>query len=166
MYTFFWCTGIVTAILSLLVAFWGPGTSMIHNIIALSCACSIPIGLRPIMGLFAIPNTLYLKHDKLCLQNGEYIDIQDIKTLWIKKIGFGANELKYYEIELTESKALSRKNKRKSILTVERYNILYIFRYNTSLINILIDLGLKPKQIENSKIKLKHLLGIRDRFIK
>ena len=58
------------------------------SIILISIAISLPIGFRPVIALFAIPDTLYLYDRNLCLSNGEIIDIQNVDCVTINLIGF------------------------------------------------------------------------------
>jgi hypothetical protein len=164
MYTFIWAS-LASAIFFLVISlFVKSQDSIILNILILSCIISITIGARPLLSLFAIPDTIYLKDGKLLLSDGDFIDINDIKTVWIKRIGAGSREFKYYEIEMTKLPTIFYLKNRKSIVAVERYNIKYIFREYNGLVKTLEGLGLDSSKIVNSEVKIKHLLGFRDKF--
>jgi hypothetical protein len=164
MYTFLWAF-LASSILFVAIGFFLKShDSTIKDILILSCIISGIIGARPLLSLFAIPDTLYLKDGKLWLSDGDSIDINDIKIVWIKSIGAGSRKFKYYEIEMTKLPTIFYLKNRKSIVAVERYNIKYIFKEYDGLIKTLVGLGLDSSKIVNSEVKIKHLLGFRDKF--
>lgn len=160
MYTFIWAF-LAASIFFIVIGFFVKSEdSICINILMVSCIMSLIIGARPIISLFIIPDTLYFMNGKIWL-DGHSIDI---KSVWIKKIGVGSREFKYYEIEMTKLPASFYLKNRKSIVAVERYNIKCIFREYDGLIKTLERLGLNPNKIVNSEVRIKHLLGFRDKF--
>lgn len=164
MYTFLWAFLASSIFFTVMSFFVKSQDSIFLNIFILSLIISVIIGARPLLSLFTKPDTLYLKDGKLCLSDGDFIEINDIKTVWIKRIGAGSREFKYYEIEMTKLPTIFYLKNRKSIIAVERYNIKYIFKEYDGLIITLVGLGLDPSKIVNSEVKIKHLLGFRDKF--
>ncbi len=164
MYTFLWAF-LASSILFIAIGFYIKSyDSIIKDTLILSCIVSGIIGARPLLSLLAIPDTLYLKDGKLWFSDGDSIDINDVKTVLIKRIGAGSRAFKYYEIEMTKLPTIFYLKNRKSIVVVERYNIKYLFREYDGLIKTLEGLGLDTNKRVKSEVKLKHLLGIRDRF--
>ena len=164
MYTFLWAF-LASSILFIAIGFYIKShDSIIKDILILSFIITGIIGARPLLSLLTIPDTLYLKGGKLWFSDVDFIDVNDIKTVWIKRIGAGSRAFKYYEIEMTKLPTIFFLKNRKSIVVVERYNIKYIFREYNGLIKTLEGLGLDTNKIVKSEVKLKHLFGIRDRF--
>lgn len=125
---------------------------------------SIFIGLRPILGLFVVPDTLYRKGEKLLLRNSEEIEIKNIKKVYVHRIGFGSNATLYYQINLKESPELIVHRKRKFLVAVEPYRIQNLFQERTDLLNHFYELGLAEGKVQWQKKELKQILGFGQKF--
>ncbi len=125
------------------------------------------IGLRPILSLFAIPDTLYINDNRqIVTKELEVITNDNIQTLEINQIGAGSGHLVYYEMTFKKEPTILKNKKRKSLILIEPYNIKYIFQTRTDLIDKLIKSGLDERKIKMKPIKTKHFWGIRDKFKK
>jgi hypothetical protein len=144
--------------------FVAPQHNVGKSIILLSLAISLPIGLRPVLGLFRIPDTLYLDDKNLCREDGEIIDIPNIACLTVNIIGLGAGELQYYELELKTPLPNTRGKKRQSIVLVERYDLRNLLQSKSDILTIFKSAGLDQNLIRQKQVKWYHALGIRDRF--
>ena len=148
-----------------------PGESIVKPLLAIN-GLFVPIitffiGLRPVLSLFTIPDTLFLNESgQLTRSNGEVIRTDNIKSIDINQLGLGQGHLIYYELIFFEKPVNWNNRKRSSLILTERYNIKYIFQTRTDFIDKLIDLGLSEKTIRWKQGKTKHLFGIRDRFQK
>jgi len=140
--------------------------NMLSEILAISILITLIIGSRPILGLFTIPDTLYLVNNKIELETGELIEPKVIKAVWVKSTGTGPREVSYYEIELTELKTAVLIKNRKTLIAVEPYDIKYPLRKNRNFIKILKGLGLEEDKIFYSKQSWNSILGFRDKFKK
>jgi len=170
-YTLTWTLIVTTLFVIVLQTIIHPGESMIKPWLAIN-GLFVPIitffiGLRPVLSLFTLPDTLFLNEGgQLTIRNGDIIKTDNIKSLEINQVGFGQGHLVYYELTFFEKPISWNNRKRSSLILTERYNIKYIFQTRTDFIDKLIDLGLSEKAIQWKQGKTKHLFGIRDRFQK
>ena len=124
-------------------------------------------GLRPILGLRILPDTLYVDHAKnLTFKNGENIDIDSIEEIIIHEIGVSASHMQYYEMLLNKTPNTISTRKRKSLVLIEPYNIKHFFSTRSDFLNHLKSLGLSESKITQGEGNLKTTLGFRNRFKK
>lgn len=124
-------------------------------------------GLRPILGLRIIPDTLYIDHAKnLTFKNGEIIKVDNIQELTVHEIGVNESHMQYYEILLNKTPNNISTRKRKSLVLVEPYNIKNFFSTRSDFLNHLKKLGLSESKIIQGEGSLKTILGFRNRFKK
>ena len=124
------------------------------------------LGLRPILGLRIIPDTLFINKNKLTLENEEVILIENIISIEVHQIGAAQSHLLYYEIILKEIPKSIKIRKRKSLVIVEPYNIKYLFDTRVDFLQHLIDLGFPEEKINWKEVKTKHIFGFREKFKK
>ena len=124
------------------------------------------IGLRPILGLRIIPDTLFIKKNKITLENGEIILIENITSIEVHQIGAVQSHLLYYEMILKEIPKSIKIRKRKSLVIVEPYNIKYLFDTRVDFLQHIIDLGFPEEKINWKEVKTKHIFGFREKFKK
>ena len=170
-YTFFWSFVFLTIFLltfellaeskrpshELLIAFYGFALPII----------TLFIGLRPILSLFTLPDTLFVNDTGLLITSeSEIITVENISTLEINQVGAGSGYLIYYEMTFIKLPTILKNKKRKSLILIEPYNIKYIFQSRTDFIDKLIEIGLEENKIKNKPYKTKNFFGIRDNFKK
>ena len=170
-YTFFWSLVFLTIFLltfellaeskrpshELLIAFYGFALPII----------TLFIGLRPILSLFTLPDTLFVNDTGLLMTSeSEIITVENISTLEINQVGAGSGYLIYYEMTFIKLPTILKNKKRKSLILIEPYNIKYIFQLRTDFIDRLIELGLEENKIKIKPYKTKNFFGIRDKFKK
>ena len=170
-YTMFWAILITTTFVICLQPIIHPGKSMLAPILAINGLfipiITIFIGLRPVVGLFVIPDTLYIDNRKrIYLNNREEIKIENIAKIDVKQIGAAQSHLIYYELTLNDLPKRLQKRKRKSLIIIEPYNIKHIFQTRLDFLSLMADYGLSEEKIEWNEMKMKHILGIRDKFKK
>ncbi|NVK03793.1 MAG: hypothetical protein HWD92_03175 [Flavobacteriia bacterium] len=167
-YTIIWTT-IIVSIFAIIIQI------IIHNdfkfiplLIVLNLsfvpASAIFVGLRPILGLRIVPDTLYIVNNNLILKNGEEIDLDNVKSVDVHEIGAAQSHFVYYEITLKKSPKLLDHRKRKSLVVVEPYSIRDFFRIRLDFLGHLTELGMSEGKIKWNKMKTKHILGFRDKF--
>lgn len=170
-YTCIWAIIIVTLFVLILQALIHPGESLTMPLLAIN-GFFVPIitffvGLRPVLGLFAIPDTLYINaQGQLITSTAEVITMEDIDRLEICQVGAGAGHLIYYEMTLKKIPSILKGRKRKSLVMTERYNIKHLFQTRTDLIDKLVCLGLDEKKVSARPYSIKGFWGIRDKFKK
>lgn len=143
-----------------------PQQNMIQSILLLSLAISLPIGFRPVYSLFRIPDTLYEAHGNIYRSNGDCLSINSIIGLTINVVGIGAGELQYYTVELAPSITKSAHSASRYLVLVERYNIKHLLQTRTDILTRFMEAGLDANRISRKQIRLKHILGFRDRINK
>ena len=170
-YTFIWAIIIATLFVLILQTIIHPGKPIIKPLLAIN-GLFVPIvtlfiGLRPVLSLFTIPDTLYI-NDKgqIVTKELEVITNDKIQNLEINQVGAGSGHLIYYEMTFNKELSILKNKKRKSLILIEPYNIKYIFQTRTDLIDKLIDLGLDERKVKSKSYKTKHFFGIRDKFKK
>jgi len=169
LYTFFWALVFFTIFLltfelvaeskrsfhELFLGFYGFGLPII----------TLFIGFRPILSLFTVPDTLYINEKGLLITGeSEIFTVEDIRALEINQVGAGAGHLIYYEITFNKTPYILKN--RKSLILTEPYNIKYIFKTRTDLVDRLKDLGLLDRKIFTKPYRTKSLLRIRDKYAK
>ena len=170
-YTLIWAILIATLFVLILQTIIHPGEPMIKPLLAINGLfvpiITIFIGLRPILSLFAIPDTLYINDNRqIVTKELEVITNDNIQTLEINQIGAGSGHLVYYEMTFNKEPTILKNKTRKSLILIEPYNIKYIFQTRTDMIDKLINSGLDDRKIKMKPIKTKHFWGIRDKFTK
>jgi hypothetical protein len=170
-YTFIWVVIITTLFVLLLQAIFHPGKPITEPLLAIN-GLVVPIitlfiGLRPILSLFTIPDTLYIDYKgQIVTKEWEVITNDEIHTLEINQVGAGSGHLIYYEMTFNKEPSILKNKKRKSLILIEPYNLKYLFQTRTDLIDKLIDSGLDEIKVKFKPFKAKHFLGIRDKFKK
>lgn len=169
-YTMVW-TSIFTTLLVISIQIFSQNKPFIQPLISINIfAILIPtffIGLRPILSLFTIPDTLYVNHKgQLVTKESEVITHDKIQALEINQVGAGSGHLIYYKMTFNKVPSILKNKKRKSLILIEPYNIKHIFQTRTDLIDKLIDLGLDERKVKSKPFKTKHIWGIRDKFKK
>ncbi|GGG30670.1 hypothetical protein [Pontibacter amylolyticus] len=123
------------------------------------------IGLRPVLSLFTVPDTLFINEKgQLITSDSEIIKIEDIQTLEINQVGAGSGHLVYYELTLNKAPNVLKKKKRNSLILTEPYSIKYIFQTRTDLISQITELGVEVNKIKNKPYNTRYFFGIRDKF--
>lgn len=170
-YTLLWAIIISTLFVLILQTIIHPGKPLLEPLLAIN-GLVVPIttlfiGLRPILSLFTIPDTLYI-NDKgqIVTKESEVITNNKIQSLEINQVGAGSGHLIYYEMTFNNELSILKNKKRKSLILIEPYNIKYIFQTRTDLIDKLIDSGLDERKVTSKPYKTKHFFGIRDKFKK
>ena len=169
-YTAIWATIITTIFVIILQIVIHNGNQFIKPLLALNLLF-VPLatlfgGLRPILGLRIVPDTLYIDRNKLTFKNGEEIDIENIESVNVHQIGAAQSHLLYYEMTLRENPKFLMNRKRKSLVMVEPYDIRHFFQTRLDFLGHLTELGLTEKKIEWNEMKTKHILGFREKFKK
>ncbi len=107
-YTLIWSVIIITVFLGFL-ELSSKIKRPIHEILIFFYGFTLPlitfvIGLRPILSLFTIPDTLFInKNGQLMTENLQIIAPENIKTFELNPIGFGPGYLIYYEMTFFNS---------------------------------------------------------------
>jgi hypothetical protein len=168
-YTMFWAILITTIFVCLLQLIMHPGKSMLTPILAINGLfvpiITIFIGLRPVISLFVIPDTLHVdKRNRIYLNNREEIEIETIAEINVKQIGVAQSHLIYYELILRDLPESLQKRKRKSLIVLEPYNIKHTFQTRLDFLSLIADCGLSEDKIQWDEVKIKHMFGMRDKF--
>lgn len=170
-YTFIWAIIIVSLFILVFQTILHPGKPIIKPLLAIN-GLFVPIitffiGLRPILSLFTIPDTLFINNKgQLMTGDLEIITPEDIKSLELNRIGFGSGHLIYYEMTFYKTLNVLKNKKRKSLIVTEPYNMKYIFQSRTDFVDKLINIGLEENKIKTNPYKTRHFFGLRDRFKK
>ncbi len=170
-YTIFWSIINTTVFVIILQLIFHPGKPMLTPLIVLNCfvipITAIFIGLRPMLALFTIPDTLYVDdRNRIYHSNGTEIKAENITQIEIKQIGSGKSHMLYYEISLNEIPNSLIHRRRKSLIVSEKYDIRYIFRTKANLIEKYKELGIQEEKITWSDYSWKNFWGFRDKFKK
>lgn len=169
LYTMF-CVLILTSLFVLsLEIFYGYGLSSFFKSLLAINLLFVPIGtlfigLRPVLNLFIVPDTLYKGEDgNLYVGNGRELEISNIKEVRIREKGRATYHLYFYEIKLKRNKQLT-KGKRKSLIVTEPYNVRYWNDKRIDFPKFLLEMGLSENCIKTHDKMLKYRLGIREAF--
>ena len=154
-YTFL-CTILITPIFASVIRFlFSPSIPYFPYIIVIPIVLLVPatlLSIRPVLGLFKFPDTIYLsKNEKLFFYDKKTeLKISDIKEIHVNSIGAGSSSLIYYEIFFHTLPSFIDKRKNKRFLLVESYDVRYMFSIKDYLLKTFIKLGLPEEKIINS----------------
>lgn len=168
-YTLFWALLITTVFVIFLQLLIHPEKLMLTPILVINGLfvpiITIFIGLRPVVSLFVIPDTLFVDNrNRIYLNNREEIKIENIEKIDVKQIGAAQSHMIYYELTLNDLPKKLQKRKRKSLVIIEPYNIKHTFRTRLDFLSLMADFGLNEEKIYWNEVKTRHIFGIRDKF--
>lgn len=159
-YTFL-CTILISPIFASVIRFlFSPSIPYFPYIVVIPIVLLIPaiiLSIRPVLGLFNFPDTIYLsKNEKLFFYDKKTeLKISDIKEINVNSIA-GAPGLIYYEIFFHTLPSFIDKRKNKRFLLVESYDVRYMFSIKDYLLKTFIKLGLPEEKIINTSYGGKH----------
>ena len=126
-YTFIWAIIIATLFVLILQTIIHPGKPIIKPLLAIN-GLFVPIvtlfiGLRPVLSLFTIPDTLYI-NDKgqIVTKELEVITNDKIQILEINQVGAGSGHLIYYEMTFNKELSILKNNLFKVITILQSQN--------------------------------------------